>query len=386
MGGMMTDAEWPELGSDLLDPPESEARPGWRWLQLRRPALGVRATSVPTFVFVLLGAALGPAGLNLLTRSALGQTQAIVWVALAVVGVFIGLGLTGTGSTASIRTWVSGVGIAVITASLVAIGLWALLVRSPVPVAGNVWAGSAILGLCASVSAAMQSRTSPARHTARAVQIADLDDMPLLVFGVTIIAALTGTALVLRLTGTIVAGAAIGLAGCLLFERADESERGVFMAGAILLLAGIGAYLGTSPLLSGCIAAIVWTRMPGAADQITARDLRTLQHPLVALLLVIAGATMEWNATTLWVTAYIVVLRLGSKLLASILMAPVARVSPGLLATVLLPPGVMGIALGLNAGQLLSTDYRWIVSAATAATVVSELIATCLPGVAEESA
>jgi hypothetical protein len=147
----------------------------------------------------------------------------------------------------------------------------------------------------------------------------------------------------------------------------------------VLLIAGIGAYLGTSPLLSGCIAAIVWVRAPGAADRITARDLRTLQHPLVALLLIIAGATLEWTAMVLWVTGAIVVLRFAAKLLAAVAVAPFAGVSPALLATVLLQPGIMGIALALNAGRMLGADYLWIVSAVTTAALVSEVLAAFLP-------
>jgi hypothetical protein len=383
---MQPRAEWPEVGPDQLDPPApaSEVEGGWLWR--RRPALGVRATAAPTLLFVLLGAALGPAGLGVLTRTTLGHLQAVVWVALAVIGVFIGLGLATLRSETAGRTLASGAIIALITITTVAAGLYLLAGRTGLPLPGHAAAASLLVGLCASVSAALHTTAGSPVEARRAARLADLDDLPLLALGVALVAALAGGSVLLRLVSTVAAGGAVGMAGWLLFERADDSERGVFVTGAVLLLAGTGAYLGTSPLLCGCVAALVWVRAPGAADRITARDLRTLQHPLVALLLVIAGATVQLDVLVLWASAYVVVLRLAAKLLASAAVAPLARVSPALLATVLLHPGVMGIALGLNAGLLLGEDYRWVVSTVTASAVVSEMLATFLPRIYEEHA
>ena len=108
-------------------------------------------------------------------------------------------------------------------------------------------------------------------------------------------------------------------------------------------------------------------------------NLRTLQHPLLALLLIIAGSLVEWTAIVLWVTGYIVVLRFAAKLLASIVAARLARVSPVLLSIVLLQPGIMGIALGLNAGLILGDDANWIVSVVTMSVMVAEVLAAFLP-------
>jgi hypothetical protein len=383
-GAMQPRVEWPEIGPDHLDAPIPEAQGGW--LRRRRPALGARATAAPTLLFVLLGAALGPLGFNILTRTALSHLQGATWVALAVIGVFIGLGLAAVTAGSARRTIASSAIIALITIATVAVGLYLLAAQSGIPLPGNILAGSMLIGLCASVSAALQTTARSTAEVRHAARLADLDDVPLLVFGVAIVAALAGGSVWLRLLATAAAGGAIGLAGWLLFERADDSERGVFVTGAVLLLAGTGAFLGTSPLISGCLAALVWVRAPGAADRITARDLRTLQHPLVALMLIIAGATVEWSPVVLWVTAYVVVLRLAAKLLASVVVARLARVSPALLATVLLQPGVMGIALGLNVAQMLGDDYLWVLSAVTASAVVSEILGLFLPRIHEEPA
>ena len=376
---MLPPADSPELGRDELDSPSAQAAGGWPWLPRRRPALGVRATAAPTMFFILLGAALGPQGVDILTRTALIQLQAVVWVALAVIGVLIGLGLAAIAADSARGTFLHGAIIAATTITTITGGLYLLLDQAQIRLSENPLVASLLIGICASVSAALQTGPGASAEVRRAARLADLDDLPLLVLGVAIVAALAGESVVLRFLMTIAAGGAIGLAGWLLFERARETERGVFVTGAVLLLAGVGAYLGTSPLLSGCVASLVWVRVPGAADRITARDLRTLQHPLLALLLIIAGALVEWTAIGLWVTGYIVVLRFAAKLLASIVAARLARVSPALLSIVLLQPGIMGIALGLNAGLMLGDDASWIVSVVTMSVMAAELLAAFLP-------
>lgn len=372
-------ADWPEIGVDALDLPAADVERRWGWLPRRRPALGVRATAAPTLFFVLLGAALGPPGANILTRTALSYLESVAWVALAVVGVFLGFGLAWLPRALPWRTLTAGTVVALVTIPAVAVGLYVMAEQASVPLTGNAAAAAMLIALCVSVSAALHTTAAARSELRQAAHLADLDDVPVLVLGVSMVAALAGEAVILRLLATIAAGATIGAAGCLLFEHADEAERGVFLTGSVLLLAGVGAYLGTSPLLSGSVAAVVWVRAPGSADRITAHDLRTLQHPLVALLLIIAGASMEWTPTVLWITAYVVVLRVAAKLLASVLAAPLVRVPPALLASVLLQPGIMGIALGVNAAQMLGDEYRWMLSAIVATVVVSEILAVFLP-------
>ena len=363
----------------MLDPQPAAVRAGWFRLPQRRLALGVGATATPTLVFVLLGAALGPNGLAVLGDAALDSLEAVVWVALAVIGVFIGLGLANIATRSTTRVLMSGLITSLITIVTVSGGLYLLLAQAQGHLPAYAPAASLLIGVCASVSAAIQTSAGSGAELQRAAHLADLDDVPLIVLGVALVAGFAGESMILRLALTAVAGAAIGVAGWLLFEHADVHERGVFVTGAVLLLAGIGAYLGTSPLLSGCIAALVWVRAPGAADRITARDLRMLQHPLVALLLIVAGARVDWNVVVLWVTGCIVVLRLTGKLLGSIAVTRLAHVSPAVLASVLLPPGIMGIALALNAHQILGADYAWIVSAVTTSAVATEILAAFLP-------
>lgn len=383
---MPASGEWPELGVDQLDPATGDVQRRRFWVRRHRPALGVRPMAAPTLLFVVVGVALGPSGLNILTRTVLARTQAVPWVALAVLGVFVGLGLARASGTLAGKAFLSSTTLALITVGTVALGLFLLVSEAQMQPSGNLVTASLLIGLCASASAALPTTPGAAGQLQRAAQLADLDDVPLVLFGTMAIASLAGGSFAPRMIATVLGGGAIGVAGWLLFERANDSERGLFVAGTVLLLAGIGVYLGTSPLLSGCTAALVWVRAPGAADRITARDLRMLQHPLMALLLILAGAMMRWNSLVLFVTAYVVVLRFAAKLLASVLVNRLANVSPALLATVLLQPGVMGIALAVNVGLVGGRDYDWVVSTVTASVVVSEILAALLPYASEETA
>lgn len=382
-------ADDPELGHDRLDVVLGPvARPWWS-LPRRSPALGIGSLRTPAFVYVLLGAALGPSALDILSHATLNEAQPIAWVALAVLGVFVGLGLHSDSSAAPRSTLVAGVVVGVITVATISAGL--LFEVSRVRQAGTAILNSGgaaacvLIGLCAAVSGALHTRSHAAGELHAAARLADLDDVPLVLAGTALVAVMGGGPIWSRLAATLVGGAAVGFAGWLLFDHADDAERGLYVAGAVLLLAGIGAYLGSSPLLAGWAAAVLWARLPGAADRITARDLRPLQHPLVALLLLMAGALTRWDAAVLWVSAFLVVLRFAAKLVATLATYRYMRISPAILASVLLYPGVMGIAVATNARLLLGADIDWVLSTVTITTVVAEIVAAFLPDVDSEA-
>jgi hypothetical protein len=381
---MQPGAEWPEIGHDDLDVIPRPA--GHRWLPYRRLALGTRASAAPTTLFLLTGAALGPEGLNVLSGPVIARGQGLVWVGLAVTGIFVGLGLAPRPATPHRNLLVAATIAALATIGVMTGSFYVLASQSALPLPGLLGAGSILVALCASVSAAVPTSTASSREVLRASRLADLDDLPLLAGGVVVIAAVTGEAAALRVAATVAAGAAIGAAGWLLFARATDTERGLFVTGAVLMLAGIGAYLGTSPLVSGCAAAVVWSRVPGPTDRITAHDLRALQHPLVGLILIFAGAAVEAALVSIWAAALIVVLRLAAKLLVSVVISRIEDMSPSLLASILLQPGVLGIAVALNAWLVLGDDYRWVVSAVSMATVATEALALFVPRVSDEAA
>ena len=366
------------------DGPLARERRWWSWsLPHRRPALGAGANSSPIFIYVALGAVLGPSGVNVLTYSVLDHAATIAWVALAVIGVFIGLALRRSSLDAAEPTVLTASVVGLMTIGVIVAGVVVLVRASHLP-ATAVLPSSVLIGICASVSAARQTTAGASRQLRFAARVADLDDVPLLLVGTAFVAVFAGPSATLRLTTTVLGGAALGLAGWLLFESANDDERGLFVTGTVLLLAGLGAYLATSPLLSGCAAAVVWRRAPGEADRITERDLRALQPPLMALLLIMAGAMTAWTMVTLWAAAFVIVLRLAAKLLASVVAERMAGIDAGLVATILLQPGAMGIAFAVNVRLALGANVDWVVSTVTASLIASEIIAGFLPTVDEE--
>ncbi|MCC7181648.1 MAG: hypothetical protein IT177_24930 [Acidobacteria bacterium] len=383
---MSPERHWPEVGRDALDAPAPPVRR--RWLPRRRLALGVGDTLAPSLVFIAIGVLLGPSGINVLSPGILGRAEPLVSVALAVLGVFVGVGTTTIPRAAARDAYLAGGLGFIVTTVGVAGGLWFLLDAWAVPLPIPAAACAAFLGIAASASAVTHAGQSESAR--RVIRMADVDDVPLIVFGSVAVAWLGGegsAAAALRLAATVASGAGIGLAGWLLFERATGTpERGVFVTGTILLMAGTGMYLGTSPLLTGFVAALVWVRAPGVADRIGVNDLRVLQHPLLALLLIVAGATIEWTLVVVWAAVATLLLRLVGKILASVAVAPLVRVRPGLLATALLPPGVLGIALAINASHVLGGDSALLVGIATTAAAASEALAMFLPGELEDEA
>ncbi|HEY8535370.1 MAG TPA: hypothetical protein VIL25_02940 [Vicinamibacterales bacterium] len=379
---MTPGVETPEIGRDTLDLPETPTLWG-RVFPARRSALGLRASSAPALPFILIGMLLGPGALGVLTPGIVTRLDPIVSIALAALGIFVGLGIATAEPGERTRLYGAALVEVLLTIAVVGAGVYALLHSWQLPVAPNPLLFAAVAGICASASAAV--RIEGAGHAARASRIADFDDAPLVVLG-TIAVAVCGS----RPVGSglaVVAGASLlaGTAGLMLFERArSEAERGAFVAGIVALLGGIGAYTGTSPLAAGAIAALVWAWSPGRADRIIASDFRRLQHPLVALLLVIAGASVQWDLRLLWIAAPLVLLRHIGKVLASIAGARMTGVPPGLAATVLLPPGVLGVAVALNVQQALSTSDLLLVSGVTVATAVSELVSVVLPAAATD--
>jgi hypothetical protein len=370
----------PDLGPDPLD---SAVRPGrlGGLLPARRVALGLGASAAPSLTFILVGVALGPQGLGLLTTTAIFRLDPVVSVALAALGIFVGLGLGAMRTPTAPRLLLAASVEAAITIALVSGVMYVFLTRWEMPLSIEAGLFAGVVGICACASAATRLGDETVREARHASGVVDMDDVPVVVLGALAVAAASNAPLLSSTLLTIVAGIAVGTAGWLLFERArSEAERGVFVAGSVLLLGGIGAYLGTSPLLSGCAAALVWVRTPGRADLIIGSDLRRLQHPLVALLLIVAGASIQWNLALIWIAAPLVLLRLLGKLVASTAAARMAGVPAGMLAVVLMPPGVLGVALALNVDQVLGTADTLLLSGITVATGASELIAMLLPG------
>jgi hypothetical protein len=300
-------------------------------------------------------------------------------VALAALGIFVGLGLSLQHrserrllAAASLEAFVT---VALVAGAFVFV-LTAWGVR-PTSASGR----SRWLGLCASATAAGVAAAGRPGADRIAVRIADLDDvLPIALGGVVLAMVASREPLDVRARrrqrGL---GLSVALAGWLLFDRAHgEAERAVFVIGVVALLGGGAAYLGVSPLLSGMVAGLFWKYAPGRADTIIRDDLRRLQHPLVVLLLIFAGASASAEHARALAARP---LRAGpprrAKLAGGWLISRVMfELSPGDIGSHLLAPGVIGLAFALAFHHASGTSASVAVLTAVAAgTLLGELLA-----------
>ena len=344
----------------------------------RRAALGLRPGIAPAIVLVPMGMILGPQVLDVLSFEVLAHLQVGISVGLALLGIFIGRALTR--EIRNFRIILAGNVESAATVLIVATALWFLITRSQVPVGAD----AVLVALCLAVTAAASSgHTADPRSddAARiAARVADFDDLLLIGAGAVLLVLIRGTYgpvspwLVLA---PIAIGAVVAVAGLLLFEHSQsESERGLLVLGAVSLLGGASAYLMTSSLASGVIAGLVWTGFPGRADEIVHREAQKLQHPMVALLLVAAGAFFVPHAAVWWLVVPYVMFRLVGKILGAIaavsLLHGIRAVD---LASYLVPPGVIGVGFSLTfMGALPFEAGRIVVSVAAAGTLLSEVL------------
>lgn len=375
-----------EIGRDELDAEVGTA--DLRQIRLvdllgrTRAALGLRPLTAPALLFVPLGAAIGPAGLGWVSQTVLGHLYPVVAIALAAIGIFVGFGVA-LGrpqdrrllAIASLEALITIVIVAVVCAWLFT--SWQLGVQSTAILA-------LVLGVCASATSAgvVEPGDSLPHHTA--TRIADLDDVLPIVVGGAILAMSTsagpGAGAALALLGFFVP-LTVAVAGWLLFERAhDPGERNVFVIGIVALLGGVAAYLGVSPLFAGMVAGLFWKYSPGRSDAIIRDDLRRIQHPLVVLLLIFAGAAMQISYLALWLAGAYVMTRLCAKLLAGwIVSRATPALSPADLGSYLLPPGVIGLAFALSFHLVtFSVTSAAVLTAVAIGTLASELIAAAV--------
>jgi hypothetical protein len=104
-----------------------------------------------------------------------------------------------------------------------------------------------------------------------------------------------------------------------------------------------------------------------------------VQHPLLVLVLLLAGARAEPSAAALALGAGYFVLRIAASLAGGMLAGRVAGTNvPADLGRHLLPPGVFGVAFALNAVSVIGADAAMAHAAVVVGTIGSELVAVVL--------
>lgn len=371
-------------GRDPLDPmvvpraPETWVERVARRLRTRA-AFGLAPVLAPAMFFVPLGYLLGPPGLNLVPAQAVEHLDPVISVGLAALGVFVGLAL-GRRPRWDARVFAAASVEALVTIVVVLAATLVLLRSWEMPIAVPTIAIALALGVSASASSAV-SGGRPGTPHALASRIADLDDVLPMAIGAWAIALVAHDGFWNTLglvTLTAILGLTIGVIGWLLIERAhNAAERGVFVVGSLALAGGASAYLSLSPLLAGLAAGIFWNFTPGRADAIVRQDLQRFQHPLVVLMLLAAGASLQFSLAALWLFAPFVVFRLAGKLAGGWIAS---RLTPGLapadLGAYLIAPGLLGIGFALNAHQYLPpAEGVAVLTAVVIGTLASEAVA-----------
>lgn len=392
--------DWREAGgADPIDEAlgaRPHAGPLERWLRpLRtRAALGLAPAAAPALVFVPLGMLLGPQLLNVLSPLVLSYLDTVVSIALATLGVFVGLALDVRGPRDR-RLLLAASLEAAITVTIVAGAFWYLLSGWQMPLGLPPSLVGLALGVSAAASSASGADTIAQAYHSVTSRIADLDDvLPIVLGGLVVVRAtvLPGVPWIesaVDVGVTLAIGGGVGVAGWLLFERAhSQAERNVFIAGTLALLGGTAAYLGLSPLLAGLAAGLLWTGLPGAADRVVRDDLSKFQHPLIVLLLLVAGAMCSYSLAAVWLCAPLVLFRLAGKLAGGWVASRIDhQVTPGDLGAYLIAPGLLGIAFALNVRQVLEVaGATALLTAVVVATLVGEALAVVLAPVDEGEA
>jgi hypothetical protein len=329
--------------------------------------------AVPTGAWLVVGLLLGPYGAGVLSAEVTAHLDAAVSVALGTLGVFIGLAVVPRAAGA-MRLLAAAIVESSLTAALVGGAIGALILRWGLPIA-NPLAAALTMGAAAAASSAGAADEG---RSVDAMRIADLDDLLPIVIAAAVcgFAAQPPVGAAAGLFLSIGLGLAMGAVGWMLFERTPEdAERGVFVIGVLALVGGAAAYAGVSPLAAGVAAGLLWRRAPGRADAIVSADLRRIHHPLVVLLMVVAGAQVRVTPAAMFLFAPFVVFRLSGKVLGGFAASRLAPVSGSMLGAHLVSPGVMAIAIAINVQQVAPTANAALLSAVCAGTLAFELIA-----------
>ena len=375
-------------GPDPLDQrlgqPPLSAQAWLRSLLFTRSALGLAPSLTPAVIFLPVGALLGPRGIGWFTPQVLGRLDIFVTITLAVLGVLVGIAL-GREVRASMRLLVAASFESAVTVAAVA-GATIFFVQSAgVPLgAGVVIAFGLAFGLCASASSATSAPPDSEAAASVATKVADLDDV-LPIAATTVIFAFiatsapdrAGDAAWLYAVAPVGLGLIVGLIGWLLFDRAESgAERVVFVLGTLALAGGAAAYLNVSPLAAGLVAGLFWATARGRADQVVTNDVQRVQHPLIVLLLLTAGALWVPSQAALWLLAPYLFFRLVGKIAGAWVTARFLDVTTSDLAAFLMPPGVLAVAFALNFRQVLpASSGEILISTVAMGTAAFELFA-----------
>jgi len=368
----------------IVDPVDEEPPPerppqGWRQV------LGWSGRSAPVAVLLLMGFGLGPHGINLLSP-VMPLLDPAVPVALAALGVLAGLGLGNRRGNEWRLFGAAGLH-SLITMLTVAGGLAALVLTiSPVEPSA-FWIVILVAGICAATSLTLPSG-DPLEPRPPATRIQELGVLlPIVCGGLALawIRAEAGPAAIALVGMASLVTVMLAAAAWLLLTRAtSDTEERVFGLSGLLLVGGVADALSLSALFCGLVAGAFWRVAGRQPRESIRRDVLFIQHPLLVLVLLLAGARAEWSPVAWILGAAYLVLRVLAQFAGRALVRRVAGDGlpaaghPDDLGRKLLPPGVFGVAFALNAVSVIGPDAAVAHAAVVVGTIGSELVAVAL--------
>ncbi|MBI3050654.1 MAG: hypothetical protein HYY76_20380 [Acidobacteria bacterium] len=342
-------------------------------------------------LLLLVGAVLGPDGIQLLSTEVLSFIDPVLPVALVALGALVGLGSSAEGRREK-RLLAAATTDAAVTVALVTGGM--LLVAPSWGGTSSVpsWFVAVMLGVCAAPSAATAGSPPRLRGGVPAAlrrtggeqviadRVGDLDALLPIVLGGIALAWLrapsAADALLLALQACGIALVIAAAAWLLISRSSSETEQRVFTAALLLLLGGAADYLSLSALLSGLVAGLFVEWVGGPARDAIGRDVLQFQRPLLALVLLVTGARVDLPPSWIGFGVTFLLIRTAAKLVGGWAATRVAGpAAPRDLGIALLSPGILGIAFALNALRAAGPDGALVLSVATVGTIGSELLA-----------
>ncbi len=344
-----------------------------------------------TAVYVLVGVAVGPWAVHLVTVEIVATLQPFLSLLLGLVGFVMGLSLRrrmqyarGLEAGAISGLWVIG---------LVTLATWGflVLVASASSPLHHLWPALA-LGAAAAVSDRVLIRSlaqkagarGPVRELLRTVTLAS-NLLAVCVFGVSLALARardSSQALGMSPTEWLLASSAVGVACGLLFVlfsgRWGDNQRTFLATVAVVTFAsGMAAAMGVSPLLVGMIAGVTVSLFSRQAGEL-AEVLATLERPAVIAVLVFAGAMwappagLLWLLPVLYAAVRLLALRSGAwaapRLLGDLPVAP-------RLGDALLHQGALAVAIAANFAQVFPERAAMALTTVLGGLLLSDLAA-----------
>lgn len=343
-------------------------------------------------LLILLGAALGPPGLDVLPEVLANGDETFAAMALTMVAFLLGGSLERSSLKIHGRE-ILAISLSVVAISALLVGATLIFIGTPVVVALALAGISAATDPAATRDVVRQSGRK-GRFAKNLLGIVAIDDawgllsFSLLLTVAGFAAGGEGPADAIRIGlweagGGLLLGAAIGLPAAYLTGRLKRGEPSLLEAlGIVLICSGTALYLEVSYLLAGMAAGAIVVNL-AKHHHYPFHEIERIEWPFVLLFFIMAGALLDFGllASFGWIGAVYVVARLGARVIGGWFGARMSGLGgrEGLLMGLALTPQA-GVAIGM---ALVTADRfpdhgAQIIAITIATTIVFEMIGPLL--------